>query len=80
MGAPKLGGTTEDLALIGRRDAFHVPAFLVAVRGIVRAGDFVRFSDHACCEAVKCDRLDPPLFMLFICKLLIDSLSTLRYL
>ena len=48
MNIPKLGETTTDMELLGRRDALHVPCVLVRSEGSLTAGESVRFIDADC--------------------------------
>lgn len=44
----KVGQISNDLADVGRRDAFHVPGVLVTCGQHLRGGDWVRFTDADC--------------------------------
>jgi hypothetical protein len=48
--APKVGQTTTDMALLGKRDAMHVPVVLARAVSPCSAGWYVRFVDDACTE------------------------------
>ncbi len=50
--APKVGEVTDDLSLLGRRDAFHVPGILVQSDFSVPAGTPVRFTDDTLTKVV----------------------------
>jgi hypothetical protein len=52
MSAPKVGEVTDDVSLIGRRDAFHVPGILVQSDYNIPAGMKVRFTDKTCTKVV----------------------------
>lgn len=52
MNAPKVGEVTNDISLLGRRDAFHVPGILVLSDYAIPAGQKVRFTDKTCTKVV----------------------------
>lgn len=56
MTLPKVGQTTEDLSLHGRRDAFHFPAILVNSYAHILPGEYVRFYDEGYKEVKPCGR------------------------
>ncbi len=50
--APKVGETTKDVSLLGRRDAFHVPGILVTSDHSFGPGTKVRFTDETLTKVV----------------------------
>lgn len=56
MSAPKIGECTEDLDLVTRRDAFHVPGVLAieAPGNSLHPGDSVRFTDDSYAAVELC--------------------------
>lgn len=52
MSAPKVGETTTDQSLLGRKDAFHVPGILVKSTYSIGPGTRVRFTDETLTEVV----------------------------
>lgn len=47
MDIPKVGETTTNEEIIGRRDAFHVPGVLVQANALMLPGDRVNFTDDS---------------------------------
>lgn len=48
MTVPKISQTCDDISLLGRRDAFHVPGVLVHSYQYLQPGDGVKFLDAIC--------------------------------
>lgn len=55
MSAPKVGETTKDMSLLGRRDAFHFPGILVSSPYYIDPGSSVAFLDAARTQVRKCE-------------------------
>lgn len=54
MSILKVGEVSQDVSLMGKRDAVHVPVILVATRMTLKAGQNVKFTDKSMMQVTFC--------------------------